>query len=132
VTSERGRRAAGSRAAGLALLALSVFFLAGCAAKRYLGFGPDRDGILIVRHSEPVPQSITVDGDEVGVADSGKVTCFAKLRTGTVRVEARPVERPDRLTRAASVVLAPEQPQLWDVDHDQVLDGRAYAGACGA
>jgi hypothetical protein len=27
-------------------------------------------------------------------------------------------------------MLPPDQPLLWDVDHDQVLSGRAHRGLC--
>ena len=99
----------------------------GCAAKRFLGFGGD--GTLLVRHHESAPQEIWLDGDLLGVADSGAVRCFREIHTGTIRVEARATD--GTLTRATSVVLPPEQPRLWDVDHDQILDGRAFLRLCG-
>jgi hypothetical protein len=99
----------------------------GCAAKRFLGFGGD--GTLLVRHHEPDPQEIWLDGDLLGIAASGAVTCFHEIHTGTIRVEAR--ADGGTLTRATSIVLPPDQPQLWDVDHDQVVDGRAFVRLCG-
>jgi hypothetical protein len=117
------RGALGATALAILLSVLS----SGCAAKRFLGFGGD--GTLLVRHHEPTPQEIWLDGDLLGVADSGAVRCFRETHTGTVRVEAH---APDgTLTRATSVVLPPEQPRLWDVDHDQILDGRAFLRLCG-
>jgi hypothetical protein len=108
-------------------LLFAVSAAAGCAAKRFLGFGGD--GTLLVRHHESDPQEIWLDGDLLGVADSGEVKCFREIRTGTIRVEARTGD--GTLTRATSIVLPPDQPQIWDVDHDQVLDGRAFARYCG-
>lgn len=99
----------------------------GCAAKRFLGFGGD--GTLFVRHHESSPQKIWLEGDLLGVADSGAVVCFTGIRTGTLRVEARAASD-DTLTRATSLVLPPEQARLWDIDHDQVLEGRAFRGSC--
>ena len=98
----------------------------GCAAKRFLGFGGD--GTLLVRHHEQDPQEIWLEGDLLGVADSGVVRCFREIQTGTVRIEARATD--GTLTRATSAVLPPEQARLWDVDHDQVLEGRAFLGVC--
>ena len=37
----------------------------------------------------------------------------------------------EALTRATRLVLPPEQPLLWDIDHDQVFSGRAHARLCG-
>ncbi len=115
-------------ALGAAVLATVLAgFASGCAAKRFLGFGGD--GTLLVRHHEPAPQEIWLDGDLLGVADSGAVRCFRETHTGTIRVEARTAD--GSLTRATSVVLPPDQPRLWDVDHDQILDGRAFLRLCG-
>lgn len=102
--------------------------LPGCAAKRFLGFGGD--GTLLVRHHEAEPLRILVDGELLGVAGPDAVVCFPDIRTGTLRVEARAVSG-GALTRAASIVLPPDQARLWDVDHDQVLEGRAFLGSCG-
>lgn len=111
-----------------AVLAIVLTGLAsGCAAKRFLGFGGD--GTLLVRHHEPDSQEVWLDGKLLGVADSGAVTCFRQINTGTIRVEAHAAD--GTLTRATSVVLPPDQPQLWDIDHDQIVDGRAFAGLCG-
>ncbi len=124
----------------LALAMAAVGFAAGCAAKRFLGFGGD--GTLLVRHHESAPQEIWLDDELLGVIDSAAVACFRETPTGTLRVEARAAdgsvdgqdadEASSRgtLTRAASIVLPPDQPRLWDVDHDQVLDGRAFLRLC--
>jgi hypothetical protein len=120
---------AGPARAALCTASLAVVIAGvapGCAARRFLGFGGD--GTLLVRHHEHDPQEIWVDGDLLGVADSGAVRCFREIQTGTVRIEARDVD--GTLTRATSVVLPPEQARLWDVDHDQVLEGRAFLGVC--
>ncbi|CAN5871436.1 hypothetical protein BH20GEM1_BH20GEM1_02680 [soil metagenome] len=109
-----------------AALAVIAGVAPGCAAKRFLGFGGD--GTLLVRHHEHDSQEIWLDGDLLGVADSGAVRCFREIHTGTVRIEARDAD--GTLTRATSVVLPPEQARLWDVDHDQVLEGRAFLGVC--
>lgn len=115
-------------ALGAAVLATALAGLvSSCAAKRFLGFGGD--GTLLVRHHEPARQEIWLDGDLLGVADSGAVRCFRATHTGTIRIEARTAD--GTLTRATSVVLPPDQPRLWDVDHDQILDGRAFARFCG-
>ena len=117
---------------GAAVLAIAASGIAGgCGAKRFLGFGGD--GTLLVRHHESAPQGIWLDGELLGVVDSAAVACFREIRTGTVRVEARSASAasaPGSLTRAASVLLPPDQPRLWDVDHDQVLDGRAFLRLC--
>lgn len=111
--------------------------LAGCGIReRIPGFGPARDGILLVRHSEPGPQEIWVNETILGLAQPGGITCFREVPTGSLRVEAR-VPTGQRsgttaaLTRATRLVLPPEQPLLWDVDHDQVFSGRAHARLCG-
>jgi hypothetical protein len=111
--------------------------LAGCGIReRIPGFGPARDGILLVRHSEPVSQEIWVNETILGLAQPGGITCFREVPTGSLRVEAR-VPAGQRsgagtaLTRATRLVLPPEQPLLWDVDHDQVFSGRAHARLCG-
>ncbi|HET6363047.1 MAG TPA: hypothetical protein VFH11_13485, partial [Gemmatimonadota bacterium] len=92
---------------------------AGCAAKRFLGFGGD--GTLLVRHHESAPQEIWLEGELLGVVDSAAVACFRATRTGTVRVEARAASAasaPASLTRAASVVLPPDQPHLaWALEN---------------
>ena len=108
--------------------AVVAALVAGCGAKRFLGFGGE--GTLLVRHHEPGPQRIWLEGDLLGVADSGALVCFSDIRTGTLRVEARSASD-DTLTRATSLVLPPEQARLWDIDHDQVLEGRAFRGSCG-
>jgi hypothetical protein len=115
----------------LALAVAAAGVGAGCAAKRFLGFGGD--GTLLIRHHESAPQEIWLDGELLGVVDSAAVACFRETHTGTLRVEARAAtaaSAPGSLTRAASIVLPPDQPRLWDVDHDQVLDGRAFLRLC--
>ncbi len=72
----------------------------------------------------------------LGLAQPGGITCFQDVPTGTLRVEAREPGAPlssgiETLTRATRIVLPPEQPLLWDVDHDQVFSGRAHARLCG-
>ena len=118
-------------AAGRARRAAVVTFLvavlvSGCAAKRFLGFGGG--ATLLVRHHESEPQEIRLDGAVLGVADSGMVACFLDVRTGTFRLEARAPG--NVLTRATSITLPPDQARLWDIDHDQILEGRAFAGLC--
>lgn len=118
-TGSRARRAA-------AVAVLVAALVSGCAAKRFLGFGGD--ATLLVRHHEPEPQEIRLDGAVLGVADSGLVACFREVRTGTLRLEARAPG--NVLTRATSITLPPDQTRLWDIDHDQILEGRAFAGLC--
>lgn len=134
--ARRGPRHLPSRALLLALASLAVLASTGCG-HRIPGFGLSRDGVLLVRHTEPVPQEIRVDDVVVGIAQPGGITCFGGVPTGGVRLEARPLTRPsspvaavDSLTRATRITLPPEQPLLWDIDHDQVLSGRAHAGLC--
>jgi hypothetical protein len=127
------------RGARLVLIGLTITAVApaGCGIReRIPGFGPARDGILLVRHSEPVSQEIWVNETILGLAQPGGITCFREVPTGSLRVEAR-VPAGQRsgagtaLTRATRLVLPPEQPLLWDVDHDQVFSGRAHARLCG-
>lgn len=118
---------AGSRAPrAAAIVALVAVLVPGCAAKRFLGFGGD--ATLLVRHHESEPLEIRLDGAALGVADSGRVACFVDVRTGTFRLEARAPG--NVLTRATSITLPPDQARLWDIDHDQVLEGRAFARLC--
>ncbi|HEU4464049.1 MAG TPA: hypothetical protein VFS53_03300 [Gemmatimonadota bacterium] len=118
---------AGSRApSAAAVIVLVAVLIPGCAAKRFLGFGGD--ATLLVRHHESEPQEIRLDGAVLGVADSGMVACFRDVRTGTLRLEARAPG--NVLTRATSVVLPPDQARLWDIDHDQILEGRAFLRLC--
>lgn len=117
-----------SRAALCAAAALTLAVIpSGCGVRRFLGFGGD--GTLLVRHHERDPQQIWLGGDFLGAADSGGVVCFRGTGTGTMRLEARSASD-ESLTRATSIVLPPEQARLWDIDHDQVFDGRAFLGSC--
>lgn len=136
----RGAGRTPALAAGLlALTAAGLLALtaAGCGLReRIPGFGPGRDGILLVRHSESAPQEIWVNDARLGMAQPVGITCFRNVTTGTLRVEARqPGDRRsagiETLTRATQIVLPPEQPLLWDIDHDQVFSGRAHARLCG-
>ena len=131
----RPYRKSARRAARCGLVVACV--LAGCGIReRIPGFGPARDGILLVRHSEPGAQEIWVNETILGLAQPGGITCFREVPTGSLRVAAR-VPTGQRsgttaaLTRATRLVLPPEQPLLWDVDHDQVFSGRAHARLCG-
>ena len=128
----------GVRRDALIGLAVAAVALAGCGIReRIPGFGPARDGILLVRHSESGPQEIWVNETLLGLAQPSGITCFREVPTGSLRVEARiPGGQGSvgirALTRATRLVLPPEQPLLWDVDHDQVFSGRAHARLCGA
>ena len=118
---------AAGRARRAAAVAVLVAALAtGCAAKRFLGFGGD--ATLLVRHHETEPQEIRIDGAALGIADSGMVACFLDVPTGTFRLEARAPG--NVLTRATTITLPPDQARLWDIDHDQVLEGRAFTRLC--
>lgn len=127
------------RGAPVVLIGLTVVAvaLAGCGIRQRIpGFGPARDGILLVRHNESGPQEIWVNETLLGLAQPGGITCFREVPTGSLRVEARVPGAQgsagvQALTRATSLVLPPEQPLLWDVDHDQVFSGRAHARLCG-
>jgi hypothetical protein len=119
-----------ARSARAGLLLLLFFLLSACGVqRRVMGvFGAD-EGILLVRHNQPVAQVIRAGGIELGVALPGAIACFPEVPAGTLRLEARAVEA-GTLTRATDIVLTAERPLLWDVDHLQVLDGRAYKGLC--
>lgn len=118
-----------SRPAGGAALALLVLLSSSCAARRFLPFGEERDAALLVRHRETRSLEIWADEERLGVAEVGRIACFPKLRAGTYRLRATVVG--DTTTvRATRAVLPPEQPMLWAVDHDQMLDGRVYARYC--
>jgi hypothetical protein len=127
----------GLRRVALIGLVVATVAPAGCGLRaRIPGFGPARDGILLVRHSESGPQEIWVNETILGLAQPGGITCFREVPTGSLRVEARvPGGQGSTgiraLTRATRLVLPPQQPLLWDVDHDQVFSGRAHARLCG-
>lgn len=116
-----------------ALLRVAVVVLAllapACGGRRILGFGGGRDGILVVRHTQAGPLEITAGDEVLGFAEPGGIACFRQVPTGSIRFEARRVGGRD-LVRAHTIVLPPEQPLLWDVDHNQVLNGRAHAEGC--
>jgi hypothetical protein len=119
-----------------AALGVMVIMLVGCGIReRIPGFGPARDGVLLVRHNEAGPQEIWVNESRLGIAEPGRITCFQNVPTGTLRLEAREPGAGissgiETLTRATSIVLPPEQPLLWDIDHDQVFSDRAHARLC--
>ena len=128
-----------TRWAVFVLAAVTGIVAEGCGAHRILGFGSARDGILLVRHTETAPQRISIGDRTLGVAPSGETTCFTDVPTGSLRVEAHPVAGVSgtavgagsaELTRATTLVLPPDQPLLWDVDHDQVVSGRAHRALC--
>ncbi|MEJ2151663.1 MAG: hypothetical protein P8Y29_01615 [Gemmatimonadota bacterium] len=120
-----GHASAAARIATFLLLTVAV---GGCG-RQILGFGNSKDGILLVRHNESEPLEIVANETVLGIAQPGGFTCFQHTPTGTLRVEAR-ITNGDRLVRAASIMLPPDEPLLWDVDHDQVLSGRAHRGLC--
>ena len=116
---------AGTGAALLLLLALS----AGCGAGRYIPFWGSQNTTLLVRHARSAPLRIWYDQDPIGVAESGRITCFPDLPPGSHRLRATATG--DTVTvRASRVVLPPDEAMLWDVDHDQLLDGRVHAPLC--
>ena len=121
-----GHASAAARIATFFLLTVVVG--SGCG-RQILGFGNSDNGVLLVRHTEPEPLEIVANETVLGIAQPGGFTCFQNTPTGTLRVEARDTDG-DRLVRAASIMLPPDQPLLWDVDHDQVLSGRAHRGLC--
>ena len=126
-----------ARRVALSGLVVAMSALAACGIReRIPGFGPARDGILLVRHSESRPQEIWVNETLLGLAQPGGITCFREVPTGSLRAEARVPTGPgsariETLTRATRLVLPPERPLLWDIDHDQVFSGRAHARLCG-
>lgn len=121
-----GRLAWAGRLA-LALLALGA--LTACGAGRYIPFWGSEDATLLVRHGRAVPLQIWSDGEPLGEAAAGEIACFRDLAAGSRRLRATLVG--DTVTlRASRVVLPPEEPMLWDVDHDQLLDGRAHVSLC--
>lgn len=110
-----------------ALLLLLLLTPIACGVKRRV-FGAD-EGILLVRHNQPRAQEIRVGQILLGAALPGAIACFQEVPAGALRVEARAVGS-GTLTRATDIVLTAERPLLWDMDHLQVLDGRAYRGLC--
>jgi hypothetical protein len=119
------------RIVALALLGASLAFPMACGGRRILGFGRGEEGVLLVRHTEPTALEILAGEKALGLAQAGGVTCFREVPTGSIRFEARPAGGGD-LVRAHTIVLPPEQPLLWDIDHDEVLSGRAHANFCGS
>ncbi len=118
-----------SAAARIATFFLLTVAIAGGCGRQILGFGNVDEGVLLVRHNESEPLEIVANENVLGIAQPGEFTCFQNTPTGTLRVEAR-VTDGERLVRAATMMLPPDQPLLWDVDHDQVLSGRAHRGLC--
>lgn len=124
------RRGAGFLPPLLGLLLLAT--ASACGGRHLLaGLFGARDGTLLVRQQRADSLVVWADEDRLGVADSGGVACFRDVKTGTLRLRA--TVPGDTLTvRATDAVLTPEDPLLWDVDHDQVLDGRTWAGLCAS
>jgi hypothetical protein len=111
------------------LLSLAII-AAGCGVhRRVMGILGEEEGTLLVRHHEAVAQEIRADTLSLGVALPGAIACFRNVPAGPLRLEAR-ASGSVSLTRAVSIVLTPERPLLWDIDHSQVVDGRAYQGLC--
>ena len=96
---------------------------------RAIGILGNEHGILLVRHNQAAAQEIRIGETALGVAVPGAIACFPKVPAGPLRVEAYAVGT-GTLTRATDVVVTPERPLLWDMDHLQILDGRAYRGLC--
>lgn len=115
-------------AAGAALLVLAALSAA-CGAGRYIPFWGSESTTLLVRHSRTVPLQIWYDRDLLGLAAAGRVTCFQDLPAGAHRLRAT-VEGDTVTVRASRVVLPPDEAMLWDVDHDQLLDGRIHESLC--
>ncbi len=122
----RGRLVLAPALIGAALAAS----LAACGVPRAIGILGAEHGILLVRHNQPVAQEIRIGETVLGVALPGAIACFPDVAAGPLRVEAHAVGT-GTLTRATDLVLTAERPLLWDIDHLQVLDGRAYRGLCG-
>lgn len=114
----------------LAILGLALAAVA-CGGRRIPWFGDDPDAVLLVRHTDSRPLEIWLDGASIGFAPPGETTCFQEITSGgeSFRLEARDVASGE-LARATSVILLPERPQLWDIDRNQVVDGRAHARGC--
>lgn len=102
-----------------------------CGGRRFLGFGADETSTLLVRHNESAPIEIVVGDVSVGIAQPGGFTCFTNGPTGTLRLEARSTPAGD-LIRATRLTLPPDQPLLWDVDHNQILSGRVHQRLCAS
>lgn len=111
----------------LPILLLAV--LAACGVPRAIGILGNEHGILLVRHNQSAAQEIRIGETVLGVALPGAIACFPEVPAGPLRVEAHAVGA-GTLTRATDVVVTPERPLLWDMDHLQILDGRAYRGLC--
>lgn len=110
-------------------IVLTVIFA--CGAPRILGFGDAADTTLVVRHNFEAGLVVVLDQERLGEAPPGETTCFKVTRTGSVRLEARSRDG-DRLRRATSAVFTSERAILWDIDQNEILDGRAHAGLCGS
>jgi hypothetical protein len=115
-----------SARATLAIVLLAVF---ACGAPRILGFGEAADTTLVVRHSFETSLVVFLDQEPLGEVPPNETACFQVTRTGSVRLEARSPDS-DRLRRATSAVFTSERAFLWDIDQNEILDGRAHAGLC--
>lgn len=117
------------RNARILSLVLASLVAGGCGVhRRVLGIFGD-DATVLVRHTRAAPQEIRASGTLLGTAPSNAITCFIDAPTGNVRLEAFPVGG-GSLTRAVTVVLTDERSILWDLDHLEVLDGRAHETLC--
>lgn len=116
------------RAVPTALLAVCLLATA-CGGHRILRGIFGEHGTFLVRHTHSGPLEIWAGDERLGVADSAEVMCWEDVPTGSFR--ARAVVVGDTVTvRATNVVLTPDDPLLWDVDHDQVVPGRVHARYC--
>ena len=118
------------RPALLLLFAVLAVVLSACGGRKILRGIFGEYGTFLVRHYRTAPLAIWAGDERLGVADSGAVACWDDVPTGSFRARATMVG--DTLTiRATDVVLTPDEPQLWDIDTNQVLPGRVHAQLCG-
>lgn len=110
-------------------LVLLVILLSACGGRRILGFGDAETATLLVRHNEAAPIEIVAGDASLGIAQPGGFTCFTQSPTGTMRLEARSAPE-GALIRATRITLPPDQPLLWDIDHNQILSGRVHERLC--
>lgn len=126
------RRLFAVRRALLATALAASTLASACAVPRAIGILGSERGILLVRHNQAAAQEIRIgeEGETVlGVVLPAAIACFRDVPAGPLRVEAHSMGS-GALTRATELVLTAERPLLWDMDHLQVLDGRAYRGLC--